>query len=226
MYRSSLIEKYQKLALLLIGLLPASRIKNVLMNLHGCNIGKDCKIEPNIFLRTRNIKLEQGSSIGLGNVFRDLNKLHLGQGSTIRNFNWISASPVLERKGGGSSLTLGKMTSVTSRHYFDCSGGILLGDFTTIAGVRSTLISHQIDIKRGEQSVSPINIGKYCLISSNSAVCPGVFIEDFTVVGMGTVLAGEYCVQKSLIVGPKGQIKKIEISGEYFERIQRSVSDQ
>ena len=177
-------------------------------------------------MRIGEIILGPRSSIGFGNVFRDVTELNLENDCTIRNFNWISTSPLLVKSGGKGSLKLGEKSSITSRHYLDCSGGITIGEYTTIAGVRSTMITHQIDRVKSKQTSQGINIGKYCLISSNVLVCPGVSICDYSVVGMGTTLAGNYKDSNTLILGTKGKVKKNNLSGEYFGRLDRSVGQE
>ena len=85
---------------------------------------------------------------------------------------------------------LGAHSAITSRHYFACSGGVRIGIYTSIGGVRSTFITHQISWKSSDQTFRPIEIGDYCLITSNVQVAPGSIVGNRIVVGMGATIAG------------------------------------
>ena len=83
---------------------------------------------------------------------------------------------------------LGRNSAVTSRHYMDASGGIRIGDFTTVAGVRSTVITHGIDLMGSQQSVSGCSIGDYALVGSNVKLVPGAHVPERSLVAMGSVV--------------------------------------
>lgn len=161
-----------------------------------------------------------GSRIGHFTVVRELRALHLGPSATIGQWNWITASTLLTDNlpHATGTLIVGAHSAVTSRHYIDCSGGVDIGTHTTIAGVGSSFISHQIDTTVPIQSVRPITIGSYCLIGSNVRMVPGSSIPERCVIGMGAVVAGTLREQQTLYGGvPARTIKRLPPGG-YFER--------
>jgi hypothetical protein len=55
---------------------------------------------------------------------------------------------------------IGEHSAVTSRHYLDCTGGVTVGAFSTVAGARSTIFTHQVDITQSRQVWRPVRIGR------------------------------------------------------------------
>ncbi len=209
---------------LLVGLMPASRLKNWALNRLGWHVGPGAHVGPGLYLRIGAVHLGVDSRIGPFNVIRGLAALRLGDYSRIGQWNWISASGELVAAGGRGTLTIGAHSAITSRHYFDCSGGVAVGSFSTLAGVRSTFITHGIDWRTAEQRTKEIRIGDYCLISSNCAVPPGVTIPDRTVVGMGTVVGDPGRESGTLQLGGRGAPVKSDLTGVYFDRARGYIS--
>jgi UDP-3-O-[3-hydroxymyristoyl] glucosamine N-acyltransferase len=169
-------------------------------------------------MRVDSVVLGPGSAIGPFNVFRDIKVVSIGEASVIGQWNWISAARPLVEHGGSGSFFLGRHSALTSRHYLDVSGGISIGHFTTVAGVRSTLLTHGINWTESVQVTKGIFIGDYCLISSNNAIAPGTHVPDRSVSGMGATLAGKMEINDSLWISPRAAIVKSGLAGKYFER--------
>lgn len=206
----------------LVALLPASGLKYSLLRYLGWAIGGKVHIGPCLVLKVDRVDIGDGAYIGSLNVIRDLAALELGEYATIGHWNWVSASRWLGEGGAACLLHLGAHSAITSRHYIDCSGGIRVGTHTTIAGVRSTFITHGISWKSSAQTFSPIEIGDYCLISSNVQVSPGAVVGSRVVVGMGATLAGRL-LGPGLYVQPRATLVKSDLDGEYFHREQGVV---
>jgi acetyltransferase-like isoleucine patch superfamily enzyme len=201
-----------------ICLLPASALKNRALRALGHDVHRSARFAPCVVRGVGHIRLAQRASVGPGNVFRDLRALDLGPDSVIGQWNWVSAATPLVEAGGTGTLTVGKHSALTSRHYIDASGGVSIGDFTTVAGVRSTFITHGIDWRTSEQRTRSINIGSYCLIGSNAAVVPGTVVGDKVVTGMGLTLGGHISVENALYVGSRAKLFRANESGSYFTR--------
>ena len=204
---------------LILGLLPASRIKNVLLRwLCGYIIEPGVRIYPCLLLNVRSLTLREGAVVGLLTTLRDLHAAELGRGAAFGNFNWITAADVLsDQSPRASTIKLGDGAAITSRHYIDCSGGVEVGRFSTVAGVRSVFFSHGIDVDSCEQVASPISIGEFCLISSAVRVVPGVSIADRCLVAMGSVVARNLDESDCLYAGVPAA-KKRKVAGHYFTR--------
>jgi acetyltransferase-like isoleucine patch superfamily enzyme len=207
-------------------LLPGPFQRAALRRLLGWEIGPSARIGLSLFVGVGHVRLGEGARIGHFNVFRNLRRLELGERSSIGQWNWISASKLLLDKStdpqhGG--LVLGRKTAVTARHYIDCSGGVFVGSFSVVAGVRSTILSHQVDFGRSRSFSLPVTIGEYCFVGSNNRITPGSSLSDRCVTAMGAVVAGALDEPETLYAGvPAKPVKKLG-QGAFFERLQGSA---
>ncbi len=200
-----------------VAALPASERKNSLLRWLGWAIGDRVHIGPNLVFRVDRVDIGDGAYVGSFNVIRDLAVLTLGEYAEIIHWNWLTASRRLGEAGAACVLYLGPHSNITSRHYVDCSGGVRVGTHTAIGGVRSTLISHGINWKSSAHTFSPIEIGDYCLISSNVHVSPGTIVGSKIVVGMGATIGGRLS-DPGLYMQSRATLVKSDLGGEYFRR--------
>lgn len=169
------------------------------------------------------LEMGPGSRIGHFTVFRGLRRARLGDGASVGNFNWITAAPMFQTQLTESSeqgwFTLGRESAVTSRHYIDCSGGVSVGEYTTVAGVRSTILSHEIDLAAGVQTSTTTRVGDFCFVSSNVCLTPGSSIPDRSVVAMGAVVVGVLEPAGALFGGVPARVLRSTVdAGKYFRR--------
>ena len=207
----------------IVGLLPASRLKNAALRRMGWAIGHNVQIGPCLIAGVERARLGDGVSIGPFNVFRNLAGLECGDDVRLGQWNWFTASGHMRQAGGSGMLTFGPQSSITSRHYVDCTGGVRVGAYTTIAGERSTLLTHGISWVTSDQTYDSIEIGEYCLLSSNVNVTPGSVVGDRVVVGMGATVAGNL-TEPGLYVQPRAVLVKADLTGKYFQRQLGSVT--
>jgi acetyltransferase-like isoleucine patch superfamily enzyme len=200
-----------------VAALPASELKNSLLRRLGWTVGEGVRIGPCLVLMVGQVDIGDGAIIGAFNVVRDLAALTLGEHAEICHWNWVTAARRLGEAGAPCLLHLGPESAITSRHYVDCSGGIRVGTHTTISGARSTLLTHGISWKDSAQTFSPIEIGDYCIISSNVQVCPGTVVGSRIVVGMGATIAGRL-LEPGLYMQSRATLVKSDLGGEYFRR--------
>lgn len=182
----------RNLWILVVGLLPASRAKNKLLSLaSGVSVSSRAHIGPIGLLTIRRLEVGADASIALGSVFRNLDTVRVSESSTIGSWNWITGAPMFTPFNadlGEGRLIVGPSSAITSRHYMDCTGGITIGRFTTIGGVRSTWLSHRINLDQSVQFSAGIHVGDRCFTSSGVQVGPGVSIANNSVVAMGAVV--------------------------------------
>ncbi|MGH2559518.1 MAG: acyltransferase [Thermomicrobiales bacterium] len=170
------------------------------------------------------VHLGRQSRIGHFNVVRNVPRLVLGHHAAIGQWNWITCG---EHFVGGRAavpppkeqgLFMAPYAALTSRHYVDCPGGVSIGDYAVVAGVRSSLITHEVDFDTSTMVCRPIRIGKYSYVGSNVKITPGSSVPDFCVVGMGAVVAGELTEEHTLYAGvPAKPIRTVE-HGSFFRR--------
>lgn len=206
----------------IFALLPASRFKNTMLRRLGWTIGRGVRIGPCLALRVDAVQVGDGADVGPFNVLRNLTQFDIGPGARIGQWNYLTASRHMTVAGGPGSFMLGSEASLTSRHYVDCTGGVQIGAYTTVAGERSTFITHGISWVTSDQTYAGIVIGEFCLVSSNVQVAPGAIVGDRIVIGMGATIAGELS-EPGLYLQPRAELVRRDLKGQYFERRQGSV---
>ena len=94
-----------------------------------------------------------------------------------------------------------------------------MGEFTTLGGVRSTVLSHSIDVANGVQTTQPVHVGDRCFISSNVSLTPGSRVPPKSLVAMGAVVVGCLTQEGALYAGVPARAIRLGIeSGVYFSR--------
>lgn len=168
----------------------------------------------------------EGASIGHFTVCRGIGFLSLGDHSHIGRFNWIGGEPIdppsaffASETGRRPYLIVGRHSAITARHYLDCTNTISIGDFTTVAGVRSAFLSHGIDVETAKQRSAPIVIGSYCLVGTNCVVLGGSKLPDCSVLGAGSLLRDRCDDSHRVYAGvPSRAVKKLPSDSAYFHR--------
>lgn len=205
----------------LITLTPGPIKRRLLRWLLGWEIHGSAKVGLSLFYNVKHVRMGPGSRIGHLNVFRNLRSVQLGSGASIGQWNWITAAsmlidpPYLPTSG---CIKVDDEAAITLRHYIDCAGGIEVGRATTVAGVRSTILSHQIDVADSRQTAVPVRIGVYCFVGSNVLVTPGASIPDRCVIAMGATVVGRLPKRGMLYGGVPAKALKRVGDGAYFTR--------
>lgn len=211
----------------LLFVLPASRIKNVLLGrIPGFSIDITARISPCLVLDVARFRMGARSRVALGSVFQNLARVDIAEQSSIGRSNWISSSRILLDAATlptAGTLVVGRHSAITSRHHIDCSGGILVGAFSTLAGHGSTVLTHSIDVMRSAQTIRPVVIGDYCFIGSNCTLTAGTDIADRVVVGAGSVTIHSLDEPESLYAGVPATRRKSLSGALYFSRMSGPV---
>lgn len=184
-------------------LMPASRFKNAILRLLRHRIGRNSKIGICLFVNVKKISIDENVRIGSLNSFRNLEHLRLCSNTSIGNLNWLSASSILIENGGNGSIEMKKSSVITNRHYLDLSGGLILGERSALWGVRSTLMTHGIEIESWLQKTKITEIGDDVVIGSNAVICPGTKISHGSFFGMGCLISGNYLSPNNLYLNKK-----------------------
>ncbi|MDV3128667.1 hypothetical protein M1247_27435 [Mycobacterium sp. 21AC1] len=162
---------------LLVWLLPSSALKNKVLRLFGHDISQAARIGPVLALNVHRAVIGRDTTIAGLNVFRSLRLLKMGDGATMGSFNTISAHPAYQAMHADvGSLIMGDGAIITSRHNIDCSGIVQIGDMSGIAGQRTTILSHEIDIMLNVQSVGLVSIGERSVVLTNCLVLKGAIL--------------------------------------------------
>jgi acetyltransferase-like isoleucine patch superfamily enzyme len=176
------------------------------------------------YLDAESVVLEAGARIGHITVVRELETLHVASRGEIGNWNWITAARALvssrsDGSGAAASFRIEREAALTHRHYVDCTGGITIGELATVAGVRSTLLTHQIDPATARQTTASIWIGDRSLVSSNVCITPGARVPARSLVAMGSVVLPGLTEEGVLYAGVPARMTSSDLQGaRYFSR--------
>ena len=174
----------------------------------------------------RRLRMAAGARIASLSVVVNLDKLELGEQASIGRSNWITGFPTGTRSPHFShqldrraELLVGDHAAITKNHHIDCTNRITIGSFTTIAGYRSQLLSHAIDLQHNRQHSEPVTIGAYCFVGSNCVILGGSALPDHSVLGALSLLNKAHSESWGLYVGQPAQWRrKINSDASYFSR--------
>jgi len=135
---------------------------------------------------------------GLGNIFLNLNKLYLDDGSFI-GAPRIGCNLFRGRKKVDPNVEfrLGKCSHIELFHYFDICESVIIGNNTVLGGIKTVVWTHIFY----ESEFKPVKIGNNCFIGSNVLFNQGVSIADNTVIAMGSVVTKSSLEENCLIGG-------------------------
>ena len=131
--------------------------------------------------------MEANSLVGNLTVCKGMALLHLKKNSIIGNANWISGFPLQSRNhfvhepDRRPELILGEHGAITNRHVIDCTNSIRIGAFATLAGFRSQVLTHSVDLIANRQSSRPITIGDYSFIGTGCVLLGGCMLPHHSV---------------------------------------------
>lgn len=215
-----------RLALIQAALLPLPwRLRRRLLEaLLGYEIHPSARIGLSIVIPYKRLVMGEASHIGHANLVRGMNDVVIGPRASIGHLNWIYAIPadcadLAHEPERRPELILEKGAEITTRHMIDCSSTVQLGVGALVAGHRSQIITHGIDLRRNRQSTKPIAIGKCSMTGTSSTLLGGSSLPDYSVLGAGSMLRSAFSDTHSLYSGvPAKRVSQLEEDAEFFLR--------
>ena len=176
--------------------------------------------------------MEEGARIAPLNVAGHLDSMELNDYATIARGNWITGFPsqtdsphFQHQKERTSCLLMKQHSAITKNHHIDCTHQVTIGQFTTIAGYRSQLLTHSIDIHSGRQTSAPIEIGDYCFVGTASVILGGATLPNYSVLGAMSLLNKTFEQSYTLYAGvPAKRVKSINENAKYFTRTEGFIN--
>lgn len=162
--------------------------------------------------------------VGHGTVIRNLERLHLAPKARIGTFNWVfgmlpSERYFVDEPERFSALIMETDASITSRHIVDCTNTVTIGEFATVAGFHSQILTHGIDVASNRQTSAPITIGHHAMVGTRVVLLKGSNVPDRAVVGAGSVFRGSSNETGGLWSGvPAKRVRNLDETGVYFTR--------
>jgi acetyltransferase-like isoleucine patch superfamily enzyme len=200
------LKKLKVIFAALISLLPLNGLRVFGYRLLGYRI-QDARIGFGTLLAVEEATLE-ACKIGPFNVFVGPMKVHIHRGASIGNRNeficgyWVLREEYQDRQYA-RSLEICDEALITSRHYFDLSGALVLGARSWIAGIDSQFWTHGAGVKERD-----IKIGSDCYLGSAVRFSPGSSIGDNVLVAMGSVVSGDLSENNVLVGGVPAKVLK------------------
>lgn len=215
---------------LFILLLPWTVRRKLLIWRYGYKIDSTARIGKSIIFPLK-LKMGPNSRIHSGVICKGIDLLEMGEDSGIASFTYITGFSTTDKRwyrhlpDRKCELVLGKSAGITSRHFVDCNGGVYIGDFTTVAGIRTQILTHSIDVYNNRQDAKPVTIGRYCFLGTGCILLPGGELPDYSILGAGSVLTKKLDKAGCLYAGsPAKLVKELDVEKiPYFHRIKHVV---
>lgn len=186
-----------RLVLAFCMLVLPSRIKGYLgRRLLGWDIHPTAYIGRSVIL-VDHLSMGPRASIGPLNVIRDLEELRLGEGASIASRNWITGFPRASDPASDAfpqspnrrpSLIMGKRAMVTVAHEIDCADRVEIGDYSSLAGFRCTILTHSLNLVRDRFITGAVEIGAHAAVMSGSTLLSGTKVPARSIVSAGSVV--------------------------------------
>jgi acetyltransferase-like isoleucine patch superfamily enzyme len=209
---------------LLLLLLPWSLRRRALHSLFGYRIDATARIGW-AWIWPQHLVMGPGSRIGHLSFCKGLSRLELGPHASIGRGNWITGFPAGPHRHFAHQpervpeLVLGAHAAITNRHLIDCTNRVEIGEFSTLAGFGSQVLTHSIDLAACRQSSAPVRIGRYCFVGTRSVLLAGSALPDYSVLAAASLLERVHTTTHRLYGGsPAVQIHALDPRLGYFER--------
>lgn len=197
-------------------LLPPSRLKNAILRRFGHRIAGSARIGPTIVLGVRRFEIAENVVISPGNAFKSLSYVRLDKHVLFGSWNWITAAPLFQQVDPqAGTLIMEEGATLTSRHYLDATGTIVMKPYARIGGGRAYIQTHEPDFDNFRIAAGRIEIGDHSLVGTCAVMLKGAVLPDRSVLGANsTMLAGDDR-RPGLYVGSPAKWRR-EVTGEYF----------
>jgi acetyltransferase-like isoleucine patch superfamily enzyme len=213
-----------------IAILPFAVKRLILIHIFKYEIHPESYIGISVLVGIDKLVLGKGARIGHFTVIKNLAVLHVGDFGRVGNLNWISGVPLghsgafAEELGREPILEVGEHAAITHRHLIDCTAAVRIGRFGTVAGYRSQLLTHSVNIGMSRQKSAPLTIGAYSFVGTGSILLPGSVVPDYSVIGAGSVVTCPLEETYALYAGaPARRIKSLNQTSAYFVRMTGTI---
>lgn len=206
-------------------LLPWSVRRFILVHFLGYSINKTARLGYSLICP---VCLEMGPGSRIGHLTfckSGVELLHLGEGAAIGNLNWITGEALgaslhfQDLAGRRPELIVHDQAAITNRHFVDCTATVSIGRFSTFAGLRSSILSHSIDLDLCKQIAEPVTVGEYCFVGAMTILLPGAALPDYSVLGANSLLNKHYTDPYYLYAGtPARPVRQLPRDSKYFAR--------
>jgi acetyltransferase-like isoleucine patch superfamily enzyme len=168
----------------------------VYKNLFKYDIGRNVNIGKSI-INCKKVEIDDNVKIGESN-FISCGEFKIGENSKILTNNTFT---------GKALFQMGKDSRVIYNHKFDVSNSIIIGNRTWIEGDYSQVWTHgSLKTKKGKDL--SVQIGNDVYVGSSALIAPGVKVESYNLIGLGSVLLKSISTTNNVISGNPAEIIK------------------
>lgn len=200
--------------------LPWALRRTLLSRIWGYRIDPTARIGFSV-VRPVVLEMGPGSKIGHLNFIRGMDTVRMAGRSSIGNLNWIYGIPASQTGGVGldSRLEFEEGAQLTHRHLVDCTNLVRLGRFSVVAGYRTQILTHSVDIHRSVQSAHEISVGEFSFVGTGCIILGGSSLPECSVLGAGSVLRSDFEEPFRIYSGtPAVSISAIPEDAAFFSR--------
>ncbi len=201
----------------LVWLLPASPMKNRLLRWFGHVVARSASLGSCLVPSLVHLHAGERAFIATGNFIRGVAELTVGDDAIIGPWNILTAHPAFQHEGGNGVLWMGAHALITSRHSIDCSGTVVLGAFSSVAGHDTQVLSHELDFDGPAQTCAHIEIGDHSFVGTRCTVLSGARLPDRSALAAGSVLRRAPIEDAGLYTGSPARHKQL-LDGAWFHR--------
>ena len=206
----------------LMPLLPRGLRMFVARKILKWDLAPDAHIGRSIILVSK-VTMGPESNIGSFNMIRGLRELRLGQGAMIATRNWIAAHPhsdfVFDGPKRDPSLIMHDWSRITVGHQIDCSDRVELHEHSAIAGYRTQILTHSLDLVREKQMTSPVVLGHHSAILSGCVILNGMQVPPRSIISAGSVVVTKLTKEYTLYRGnPALAVRELPHTLKFFNR--------
>jgi acetyltransferase-like isoleucine patch superfamily enzyme len=182
-------------------------------------------------ISVRTLRMGPKARIGHLTRVKGLQELSIGEAASLGNLNWVTAVPsghavhFAADQERNPSLVIERHAAITHRHLIDCTDRVVVGEYSTVAGWRSQILTHAIDVRLSRQSAASISIGRYCFVGTGVIILKGACLPNYSILSAGSVLAAAMSDSFMLYSGvPAVAVKPLDQTSSYFQRTQGFVN--
>ncbi|TYA71417.1 acyltransferase [Seonamhaeicola marinus] len=174
-----------------------------------------------IYLLKRLFSYEIGSNVKIGRAIINCKDVSIGDNVSIGNRNTFSCKSLKIGANtkifsgnlflGNGEFSIGENSRIINNHFFDLYNNIALGNNTWVAGRDSQFWTHgSIHTKTATKDLS-IKIENNVYIGSASRFAPGTKLSSTNLVGLGSIVSGNFNTTNTIIMGNPAKIVKQDI---------------
>jgi acetyltransferase-like isoleucine patch superfamily enzyme len=173
-------------------------------------------------LTVKTLTMGPGASIGGRNVITNLNELRMGEGASIGSGNMIKGwwnHPTDTLATRNPAVLMDHHSQIASYHYIDCVDTLDMGPHAVIAGFKSTVLTHSMDIVRDKYVTGPVVLGPYAGVLSGCMLLAGTRVPARSIISAGSVVMTKLTQEYTLYRGnPAEPVRRLPETLGYFKR--------